>query len=71
MPRAETCLSAGHFRERGGVVHVRGRGILRRPFVDDRLQAGDVVEIHVGARHRHVEIVLVAEHFRLAGLRPG
>ena len=43
-------LVGGDFPKRRGVVHVGRGGVLRRPFVDDRLQAFDVVEIHVGAR---------------------
>ena len=31
------------------------------------LQTGDVVEIHVGAGHRQIQIILVAEHLGLAG----
>ena len=31
------------------VVFLRGRGVERGPFVDDRLQAADVGEIDVGA----------------------
>ena len=42
---------------------------MRRPCVDDSLQALNVVEIHVRRRHRKIEIVLVAKHFQLAGLR--
>ena len=50
------------------VVLLGGRGVERGPFVDDRLQAGDVVEIHVLAGHREIEIVAVAEDLALAGL---
>ncbi len=60
-------LVGGHFGVGRRVVHVGGRGILRRPFVDDPLQAGDIVEIYVSRGHRQIEIVLVAEHLRLAG----
>ena len=69
MPRADTCLSVATLREDRCIVHVRGGGILGRPFVDNALQARDVVEIHVRRRHSHVEIVLVAEDFQFAGLR--
>ncbi len=50
--------------EGGRVVLLGGRGIERGPAVDDALQAGDVVEIHVLARHLEIEIVAVADRPR-------
>ena len=47
---------------------LRSRGIERGPFVDDRLQAFDAVEIHVRRGHGEVEIIAVAEHLALAGV---
>ena len=52
--RPASCISLG-----GGI----GRGV----GVEDRLQAGGVLEIGVGGRDRQVEYRLVAEHLALAG----
>ena len=61
-------LIGGNGGELVGFMHLGGRGILRRPFVENGLQVFAAVEIHVLVRHRHVEKVLVTEHFRLAGI---
>src|SRR6185503_4039840 len=50
------------------LVLVRGGGVKRSPFVDDRLQTGDVVEINVRARDFETEIVAMAEDFAFASV---
>ena len=67
MPRADTLVGRQSLVGRG-VMLLRGRGIERGPFVDDGLQAADMVEIDIGAGHVEVEVVAVAEHFALAGI---
>ena len=69
LDAARRDLLVGRQRAEGRrVVLLGGRGVERGPLVDDRLQAGDIVEIDVRARHREVEIVAVAEHLALAGV---
>ena len=66
-----TLLVLRQRRERGRVVLLGGRGIERGPLVDDRLQAGDVVEIDAAPGTVEIEIIAVAKHLALAGRRPG
>ncbi len=59
----------GNLRERRCFVLLGGRGIERGPRVDDALQTRDVVEIDIRAGDLEIEVVAVAEHLALAGLR--
>ena len=55
--------------ERGGVMHFGRGGVTRRPLIDQALQRCCIVEIDRLWRRRERQILLVAEHFALAGLR--
>ncbi len=54
--------------EGGFVMHFRRCGIDRGPLVEDRLQAGDIVEIGVFGRDFEIGEGLVAEDFRFTGI---
>ena len=49
-------------------MHLVGCRVGRRPALDDIGDLGVVGEVGIGARHRHLEIVAVAEHLALAGI---
>ena len=66
MPRAAQPLAFRDLLERRLVVLLVGRGVERRPFVDQRLQVGGVVDL--AAEDVLVDQPLVAEHGALAGV---
>ncbi|MCY1217520.1 hypothetical protein D9M72_294360 [compost metagenome] len=49
-------------------MHFRCRGVTRGPLVEDRLQAGDVLEVGFFARNIEAEEVLVAVDLGFAGV---
>ena len=53
---------AGQLLEGPGVVLFRSRRVERSPFVDDRLQARGIVEIHLRTGDFEIEIIAVAKH---------